>query len=239
MSGCSIRMSLAHAHFFKVRDASGNVIHDFTFADTWYSAADGGGCSLVVRDENAALATWNTTEGWALSGQAGGTPNGDDGSFSIQFAGWQREHFTPEQLAMPAVSNPLGDANGDGTANIWNYAAGLDPWLPLPAAFQPTAELVGDRLRLRVRVAQNAVDLQVAAGFGSDLVIWNSVLVPLGDPIDEGDGTETLVFEDVQAGGVRRFAREHSPYHCLEFRSWRADSLESRLFGEQTLPRFA
>jgi hypothetical protein len=42
----------------------------------------------------------------------------------------------------------------------------------------------------------------------SDLATWNSVLVPLGDPIDEGDGTETLVFEDVQAGGVRRFARE-------------------------------
>jgi len=192
----------------ELRDVSGNVIHDFTFADTWYSAADGGGCSLVVRDENAALATWNTAEGWALSGQAGGTPNGGDGSFSIQFAGWQREHFTPEQLAMPAISDPLGDADGDGMANIWNYAAGSDPWLPLPAAFQPTAALIGDRLRLRVRVAKNAVDLQVAAGFGSDLATWNSVLVPFGDPVDEGDGTETLVFEDVQAGGVKRFARE-------------------------------
>ena len=162
----------------------------------------------MVRDENAALATWNTAEGWALSGQAGGTPNGGDGSFSIQFAGWQREHFTPEQLAMPAISDPLGDADGDGMANIWNYAAGSDPWLPLPAAFQPTAALIGDRLRLRVRVAKNAVDLQVAAGFGSDLATWNSVLVPFGDPVDEGDGTETLVFEDVQAGGVKRFARE-------------------------------
>ncbi len=189
------------------RDAAGNVIHDFTFSDAWYSATDGGGYSLVVRDEAADVADWNTPAGWGISGDPAGNPNAENTIFSVQFEGWQRDHFTAAELAMPAISGPLGDANGDGIANLLQYALGVNPWMQTPSAVQPFVELVGGRLRLHARRAKHAVDLQVAAEFGSTLVDWSEGLTPLGDPLDNGDGTETLVFEDETAGTGPRFGR--------------------------------
>ncbi len=190
-----------------VRDSSGNVIHDFTFSDQWYPATDGGGWSLVVRDENRNVASWDTVEGWGISGESGGNPGADNSFFSIQFEGWQRDHFTAEELAMPSVSGPLADANGEGTVNLMKYVLGVDPWAQTPPGSQPAIELFGDRLRMLVRRAQNLVDVQIAAEFGSDLISWSEVLVPLGVPIDHGDGTETVVFEDAAPSSAPRFGR--------------------------------
>jgi hypothetical protein len=191
----------------ELRDSSGNIIHDFNFSDAWYSAADGGGYSLVVLDENANTVDWNTAAGWRLSGDPGGNPNANNAFFSAQIEGWQRDHFTVEELGMPAISDPLSDANGDGTVNLLKYALGLDPWIQTPPEFLPSAEVVNNRLRLLVRRRKNAVDLQIAAEFGSDLVSWSAVEVPLGVPIDHGDGTETVVFEDSEAATAKRFGR--------------------------------
>ena len=180
----------------ELRDGSGNVIHAFSFSDAWYPATDGGGYSLVVADETAHVAQWNTAAGWGISLAPGGNPNAPSTEFSVQFEGWQREHFTDEEIDRPAVSGPLGDVNSDGIANLLHYAAGESPWFaPLPGPLA-SVEVAGDRLRLRVRRARNAVDLTIAAEFGSTLHDWSPVLVPFGDPIDNGDGTETLVYED-------------------------------------------
>jgi hypothetical protein len=191
----------------ELRDAVGNVIHDFTFSDAWYPATDGGGYSLAVRDENAGVADWNTAEGWGISGDPGGNPNADNAFFSVQFEGWQREYFTAEELAVPAVSGPLGDANGDGTVNLMCYAAGVDPQLRFPREFLPTVVVVGGRLRLHVRVRKNAVDLELAAEFSSDLGNWTKVVAAMGTPIDHFDGTETLIFEDSELFAAHRFGR--------------------------------
>jgi len=145
--------------------------------------------------------------GWALSRQEGGNPNAADVVFASQFEGWQREHFNEEQIAQTGVSGPLGDADGDGFENLWSYAAGQDPWKNLRAEFLPRAEMHAGRLRLFVRVRVDAVDLQIAADFGEDLVSWSRVDQAMGAPVDHGDGTQTLVFEDVAEGGVRRFGR--------------------------------
>jgi len=62
-------------------------------------------------------------------------------------------------------------------------------------------------LRLHVRLVKNSVDVQVEAEFGSDLVSWAPRLVPIGVPLDHGDGTETLVFEDTRPFSACRFGR--------------------------------
>jgi len=191
----------------ELRDASGNVIHEFTFSDAWYPATDGGGYSLVARDEKANLANWNTAAGWKISGAPGGNPNADNLVSSARWEEWQRDHFTQEQLSAPAISGPLGDANADGTANLIHYAAGLHPWSRIPPEFLPGVGLADGRFRLSVRTRKNAVDLQVAADFGSDLTSWEEVLLPVSAPIDHGDGTATLVFEDPVPAGAQRFAR--------------------------------
>lgn len=42
---------------------------------------------------------------------------------------WRGEHFTPAQLADPAVSGPAADPDGDGYDNLMEYALATDPWL--------------------------------------------------------------------------------------------------------------
>ena len=192
----------------ELQDASGNIIHEFAFSDVWYPATDGGGYSLVVRDENAAVADWNTAAGWGISGDRGGNPGQNNATFSQDFAGWQREYFSVEELAQPAFSGPLGDANGDGRANLLSYAAGLDPRELVPAEYLPAVSVVDGRLRLQVRVRKSAIDSASGAEFGSDLVSWREVAVPLEAPIDHGDGTVTLIYEDDGAmGSLHQFAR--------------------------------
>ena len=191
----------------ELRDAVGNVIHEFTFSDEWYPATDGGGYSLVVNDESASLADWNTPGGWGISGDLAGNPNADNAVFSVQFEGWQRDYFTEEEIGVPAVSGPLGDANGDGIVNLLKYFYGVDPRAQTPPGFLFSVEVVEGRIRLRARRLKNAVDLQVVAEFGSNLSQWSVAPNPQGVPIDHGDGTETLLFVDDEIASNRRFGR--------------------------------
>ena len=53
-------------------------ILDFSYADNWYPATDGGGFSLVVVDENAAANAWNLASNWRPSAALDGSPTVDD-----------------------------------------------------------------------------------------------------------------------------------------------------------------
>ena len=53
-------------------------ILDFSYADTWFPATDGGGFSLVVVDENAPTSAWNTSANWRPSAVLGGSPGAND-----------------------------------------------------------------------------------------------------------------------------------------------------------------
>ncbi len=53
-------------------------ILDFSYADNWYPATDGGGFSLVVVDENAAASAWNFSSNWRPSAILGGSPGVSD-----------------------------------------------------------------------------------------------------------------------------------------------------------------
>jgi hypothetical protein len=58
-----------------------------------------------------------------------------------------------------------------------------------------------------VRRRRDAVDLTIAAEFGSDLALWSTVLQPVGAPIDHGDGSETVTYEDPAPSAGQRFGR--------------------------------
>ena len=55
-------------------------ILDFTYEDGWYPITDGFGFSLVVVNENAPAAAWDTKAQWRPSGALGGTPGDADGA---------------------------------------------------------------------------------------------------------------------------------------------------------------
>ena len=75
--------------------AGDEIIHQFAYADDWYSATDGNGPSLQIIDELGALDRWLNRESWRPSSQPGGTPG----------------------IADEAEADIPGDANRDGVFN--------------------------------------------------------------------------------------------------------------------------
>jgi hypothetical protein len=59
-------------------DASGEVILDFNYNDTWYPVTDGLGPSLVIVDPMAAWDTWGLKLSWRPSASPQGSPGLDD-----------------------------------------------------------------------------------------------------------------------------------------------------------------
>lgn len=58
----------------KLTDATGQVVQQFTYQDTWFPSTDGDGYSLEITDALADLDQWNRQSGWRASSVRGGTP---------------------------------------------------------------------------------------------------------------------------------------------------------------------
>jgi hypothetical protein len=63
----------------ELQDATGNVIHDFSFDDGWFKTTDGGGFSLTVKDPSKVDPnTLGDKSAWRPSTQKGGSPGVSD-----------------------------------------------------------------------------------------------------------------------------------------------------------------
>jgi hypothetical protein len=58
----------------RLEDASGEVVLDFNYSPTWYASTDGGGQSLTIVNQAAAVGTWGDAAAWRPSGAVGGSP---------------------------------------------------------------------------------------------------------------------------------------------------------------------
>jgi hypothetical protein len=54
--------------------AFGEPVQGFSYDDDWHPTTDGGGHSLVIVDDGAALSAWNTAGGWRASTFSAGSP---------------------------------------------------------------------------------------------------------------------------------------------------------------------
>ena len=64
-------------------DATNQVIHDFTYFDTWHPTTDGEGPTMVVVDRGQPLEAWDTAAGWRPSTAIHGSPGRDDGGLDV------------------------------------------------------------------------------------------------------------------------------------------------------------
>lgn len=64
-------------------DATNQVIHDFTYFDTWHPTTDGEGPTMVVVDRGQPLEAWDTAAGWRPSTAIHGSPGRDDGGADV------------------------------------------------------------------------------------------------------------------------------------------------------------
>ncbi|MGI8604322.1 MAG: lamin tail domain-containing protein [Verrucomicrobiales bacterium] len=121
---------------------------DFTFSETWWRIADGGGHSLTLIDPHVGIDLANAAN-WRPSRAVGGSPNSNDA------------------VTFPAA-NPDGDDDGDGFSNFIHYAlAGPQPLVLPTAQVQPDASFV---VTLQRHVG--ADDAVVALETSNDLGTW-------------------------------------------------------------------
>jgi len=137
------------------------------------------------------------------------------------FAAWRMWYFSPAQIADEAISGPTADPDGDGIANLMEYALNLDPLFAEPFVMPPGSGLRGlpavrvenisgnDRLTIEFvrRVAGSGSDIIYTPQFSGGLWAWQ----PGGDetvtPINPR-WERVKVVDTVNAGEQpRRFAR--------------------------------
>lgn len=192
-------------------DPAGESVLDFSYSGDWQPNIKNNGKSLVMKD--VATAVWNdygTAAHWATSETVGGTPGRSEAAITgVTYESWK--------AALPAPGNtkvgePAGDADGDGSSNLAEYALGSNPVNPasLPAQEAVQATAGGQTYpALRFRHTANATDLTWTVQTSANLADWvDAEAVLTGSPVYNGDGTETVTARlSTPSGPQRLFLR--------------------------------
>ena len=184
-------------------DLADNPIFSVTYqnAAPWPTAPDGGGRSLVPLQANSNPAP-NDAVNWRASAQIGGSPGADDPpAVPTPFAQWQSLHFTPAQIADPNISAGAADPDFDGLPNLMEFVSGLNPMFPDAAGAIETTLAddagTGPYLTLRYRRIIGVQGVEFHGDVGDRPDVWTlDGTVPVGAPISNGDGTETVTLRD-------------------------------------------
>ena len=104
------------------------------------------------------------------------------------FASFQLTHFTVEELANPAISGPSADPDGDGLANLLEYALGLAPKTANASGLPEVAASAGEWTYTYTRPSDRA-DITYAVERSTDLTSWTTA-----------DVTHELVSTDAATG---------------------------------------
>lgn len=101
-----------------------------------------------------------------------------DLTVSTSFDRWLAQHFTGAELRDPWTGAPDGDPDGDGTANLLEFALGGHPRAPASATLPTvsTAEIDGSsHLQLRFRRLADAADAVYRVEGSSNLEEWQTL----------------------------------------------------------------
>ncbi len=174
----------------KLEDANNGTILEFVYDDIepWPNAADGGGPSLVLIDP-ATRPDPALPENWQASASPNGSPGRSDDSV---FPG-----------------DPTADRNGNGEADLIDFALGNDLGLPplYPEFRWLSSPDSADRtLHLIVPVRIPSENFTIQPYFSTDLTTWEN-----GEPHLEHIGTEPLGTEPLGDGRALRTWQVNAP----------------------------
>lgn len=131
---------------------------------------------------------------------------------------WRNTHFTPEQLANPAISGDQADPDGDGFCNLIEYATATNPLVSnraAPPVVTGTTEIAGQTYQtIQYRRRIHTAEIITRAEITTSLDQWNheaSDLIVVGTPVANGDGTETVTYRSnhPHASRSKEFLRLH------------------------------
>ena len=127
------------------------------------------------------------------------------------FSEFQRQWFTPAELVNPLISSAFADPEGDGIANLLEYAFASDPREPSSVAGQTSLDVSNDHLALTYIRRRDQPALVYTVEVSADLSAWTSGATEteqiLVTPLDEK--REQVTVRDLSAlnAGSTRFMR--------------------------------
>lgn len=111
----------------KLRDAAGENVLDIDYSDDWYPTSDGGGASLVLRDESVDYDLYDNVETWGASRDDDGSPGVAGQGWLTHFNAWAEVRYTEAQREEGEIGHAASDEDGDGLLTWMEYALGTDP----------------------------------------------------------------------------------------------------------------
>ena len=114
-------------------DGSGGFAAAVFDARGFYTQNDDGSYSLITGDAPVPTGFYSTRVAAELGWIQSVTGVDPSGLAAENFADWETLYFTPDQLADATVSGPNADPDGDGVANLLEFAFNLDPTFAEPA----------------------------------------------------------------------------------------------------------
>lgn len=197
----------------RLDDRNGSTIADFTFNDTWYRESDGNGFTLALRDETARPDDYDNPLSWQAGTIPGGTPGASGIVWSAGYLAWQIANFSDAERDVLAISGPQADPDGDSLTNLLEYAMGLAPFaddsaaLPVPSLVSVAGETY---LTLTFSRQKDLSGVTFSLEISDDLANWVASGIIVGEPFDNGDGTETVTLRHtipVSSQSPRQMAR--------------------------------
>ena len=197
----------------QILDAVGENILEFSFNDAWYDATDEEGHSLVARNPAITPVTdFDRPANWGVSLERGGNPGISSSNFAVTFSSWKYQNFSEESVSDPLITGGAVDLDSDTLNTVMEYGFGRNPTTS-DAGNSYRALLVehdrADYLALSFRRQKDALDLSYEVQFSNDLIGWISSEETVGEPRDNGDGTETVTIRDrtPASGNSTRYTR--------------------------------
>jgi hypothetical protein len=196
-------------------DNVGENILDFTYDNAWFPPSDEGGRTLVARNASPDWASYDLPVSWALSGNANGSPGAADADFANVYEGWRYDHFT--ELEFPTPEVPFApaaltvDPDFDFLNNLYEYAFGRNPRVADSRGLV-SGSIVNvsgsDYCAITFTRRHKALDLTYTVEATGDFTSWTPVDLPVGAPIDLGNGVEQVTYRDsVSSGSGKRYLR--------------------------------
>lgn len=110
------------------------------------------------------------------------------------FEAWQSAHFIPQELMEEGISGPQADVAGDNIPNLMKYALGASPWQPARSKL-PIPQIANGFMVIGFSQAIALPDVESRVESSDDLVNWEATSAQLIETQDNGDGTESVLYQ--------------------------------------------
>jgi hypothetical protein len=153
-------------------------------------------CNTRVQQDSAFSADMDNL-GWQALAAVPSWPTNDLFDAVLSYECWKSKHFTPIELLSASISGDAADPDADGLINFGEYAMGLQPRMP-DKTIAPSVAIqeLDSQSFLTITFRRLLINEEVSyqLELSQDLVHWTSGCQPIGEPVLNPDGTETVTY---------------------------------------------